>query len=631
LSAKYYRSSTLPGLVSLSSRFSTNPNVDQDDSPPKKRHPQSFVQSDIELELGELETSLPPDFHTTYHRRQRGHPKDRPENDGRDAYWRPPWRNPRAEIVSAQDFANRPRVTFSENFASMHDAMAVLSWMGQEDKNGMYKLYVDMMTSLAGSSGKKKNASSGKEGEEGNGEKDKDVTDKDWGILTTHTSHEYVIRVVAQRYNVTTSRAAGVIQLQHNEEQLKKDPTFKVNHALQAHVDETIRENHREVYASYGEKDPLQFVEDPVASTGILGREDMGSPVFEKASELTDVDALLAKTRRKEIERARRRIANRVYVEDVDERTRKVKVDKEARRLLKKGKELATFYEDIEKKIGAVDAEEEEADGDKEEEAKEPDTKRLYVGNLSKETTEADVRAKFEKFGKVTECVIPSYLEKTPHLKNFAFVTMPFAAAEEASKAINGKELKGNKLKVNDAHSKEANSATKKTKGRNRTKVPLNLKIPSAALPYPENNRGHEEQPNTRRKRWKYVAQIINTHALENPPNQARHGKRVAARAKGRRHGRIVDGNTIIEENGTLRVASVAELEKTSWKHVRNESEFMFRGVKEAWLERQLEGEVGGWGVQEEVYVPEEETKVESEAEDEGEEGSEENEDDVKE
>jgi len=51
-----------------------------------------------------------------------------------------------------------------------------------------------------------------------------------------------------------------------------------------------------------------------------------------------------------------------------------------------------------------------------------------------------------------------------------------------------------------------------------------------------------------------------------------------------------------------LRVANMSELEQTSWKHVRNESEFMFKGVKDAWLRRQLEGEVDGWGMQEEVF-----------------------------
>lgn len=251
------------------------------------------------------------------------------DGDGKESYWRPPWKNPRAEIISAEDFANRPRVTFSESFLTMNDAMAVLTWMTQEDKDGMYKLYLEMMSATAGQS--------------------KDVDKETWGVLSTNTSHEYVVRVVAQKYNVTSSRAAGVIQLQHNEEQLKKDPDFKVNHALQAHMDTSIREHIREVYQSYGEKDPLQFVEDPIASTGI-NREDTASEIYEAASELTDVDALLKKTKMQEIEAARVRIANHVYVEDVDERTRKVEVDQETRRLLKMGDELNGFYDGRDRK-----------------------------------------------------------------------------------------------------------------------------------------------------------------------------------------------------------------------------------------------------------------------------------------
>jgi hypothetical protein len=145
---------------------------------------------------------------------------------------------------------------------------------------------------------------------------------------------------VAQKYNVTTSRAAGVIQLQHNEEQLKKDPTFEVNHALHARMDEKIREYIRETYQSYGEKDPLQFVEDPLASTGRIGREDTGSDILVTASELAEVDALLSTTRMRELDEARVRIANHVYVEDVDDSTRRVPVDREVRRLMKMGEEL---------------------------------------------------------------------------------------------------------------------------------------------------------------------------------------------------------------------------------------------------------------------------------------------------
>ena len=157
--------------------------------------------------------------------------------------------------------------------------------------------------------------------------------------------------------------------------------------------------------------------------------------------------------------------------------------------------------------------------------------------------------------------------------------------------------------------------------------MPKNLHIPKGATPYPENNRGHKEVAQTRRPRWKYVAQIVNTRMLENPAGSPRRGKGVAALAKGRRHGRVVDGNTLVEQDGMLRVANVAELEQTSWKHVRNESEIMFRGVKQAWLKRQLEGEVGGWGVQAEENRAEEPKLVEGEKEEdddaeEGEEGA---------
>ena len=522
-----YRSSLLNAIATapssstrlLSSRPSHEPDrwavAGEGGAPPpfRRRHPQSFVQADIDLELGELETDLPPGFHQ---RMGRGLGSDRHDNDGRDSYWRPPWKNPRAEIITAEDFANRPRVNFSESFLTMQDGMVVLSWMSQDDKDGMYGLYLDMMTTIAGAGGGGKSRTRD------------DVASENWGVLSANTSHEYVVRVVAQKYNVTTSRAAGVIQLQHNEEQLKKDPTFEVNHALQARMDEKMREYIRETYQSYGEKDPLQFVEDPLASTGRIGREDTGSDILVTASELADVDALLRTTRMRELDEARVRIANHVYVEDVDDRSRRVPVDREVRRLMKMGEELRGLYET-------------EAEG----------------GGGGGGGGAAD-------------------------------------AAEASSTEKSSSE--GETATAEKENSRGAAAWSKKLL---RTEVP---KIPKGASPFPDNNRGYNETPGTRRPRWKFAAQIIDTHALENPKGSKRRGKGVAARAKARRHGRVVDGNTIIEEGGKLRVASVAELERTSWKHVRNESEFMFRGVKDAWLRRQLEGEVGGWGYQKEVF-----------------------------
>lgn len=107
---------------------------------------------------------------------------------------------------------------------------------------GMYRLYLEMMAAMAGSGKGKKVMGMEKAKEHAKN-----------AIRSTNTSHEYVIRVVAQKYNVSTSRAAGVIQLQHDEEQLKKDPTFKVRHDVQALVDATVRDTIREVYQAHGE------------------------------------------------------------------------------------------------------------------------------------------------------------------------------------------------------------------------------------------------------------------------------------------------------------------------------------------------------------------------------------------
>jgi len=75
----------------------------------------------------------------------------------------------------------------------------------------------------------------------------------------------------------------------------------------------------------------------------------------------------------------------------------------------------------------------------------------IYVGNLSYEVTEEDLRTSFESFGKVESANIinDKYSGKS---KGFGFIEM--SSAEEAKAAIeglNGKELKGRNLNVNEA------------------------------------------------------------------------------------------------------------------------------------------------------------------------------------
>jgi RNA recognition motif-containing protein len=75
----------------------------------------------------------------------------------------------------------------------------------------------------------------------------------------------------------------------------------------------------------------------------------------------------------------------------------------------------------------------------------------IYVGNLAYTVTEEDLRQAFGEFGQVASASIIKD-QSSGHSKGFGFVEMP--GAEEAKAAIsglNGKEMKGRKLNVNEA------------------------------------------------------------------------------------------------------------------------------------------------------------------------------------
>jgi RNA recognition motif-containing protein len=80
---------------------------------------------------------------------------------------------------------------------------------------------------------------------------------------------------------------------------------------------------------------------------------------------------------------------------------------------------------------------------------------RLYVGNLSFNTTAEGVRAAFTQFGTVSDVHLVSDRE-TGRSRGFAFVTM--GTTEEAAKAIegmDGKTLDGRPLRVNEAEQRQ--------------------------------------------------------------------------------------------------------------------------------------------------------------------------------
>ena len=75
----------------------------------------------------------------------------------------------------------------------------------------------------------------------------------------------------------------------------------------------------------------------------------------------------------------------------------------------------------------------------------------IYVGNLSRDVTEEDLRETFEAFGKVESVTIIKD-KFSGESRGFGFVEMPAQAeAQSAITGLNGKELKGRPLKVNEA------------------------------------------------------------------------------------------------------------------------------------------------------------------------------------
>lgn len=78
---------------------------------------------------------------------------------------------------------------------------------------------------------------------------------------------------------------------------------------------------------------------------------------------------------------------------------------------------------------------------------------KLYVGNLSFDTPEETVRKLFEDQGQVVDCFLPTDRD-TGRVRGFAFVTMVSADAEKACRNLNGYELDGRPLRVNEAQPK---------------------------------------------------------------------------------------------------------------------------------------------------------------------------------
>ena len=79
---------------------------------------------------------------------------------------------------------------------------------------------------------------------------------------------------------------------------------------------------------------------------------------------------------------------------------------------------------------------------------------KIYVGNLNFQTDQAGLEATFSNFGEVSEVAIITDRE-TGRPRGFAFVTMDDEGGRKAIEELNGTELDGRTINVNEAKPRE--------------------------------------------------------------------------------------------------------------------------------------------------------------------------------
>jgi RNA recognition motif-containing protein len=81
-------------------------------------------------------------------------------------------------------------------------------------------------------------------------------------------------------------------------------------------------------------------------------------------------------------------------------------------------------------------------------------SKKLYVGNLPFETTEDELRDLFGRHGNVQSVRVVTDRE-TGRSRGFAFVEMDADAADTAIRTLDGTQMGGRALRVNEAHDRD--------------------------------------------------------------------------------------------------------------------------------------------------------------------------------
>jgi RNA recognition motif-containing protein len=92
----------------------------------------------------------------------------------------------------------------------------------------------------------------------------------------------------------------------------------------------------------------------------------------------------------------------------------------------------------------------------------------IYIGNLSYQATQEDLKSVFEDYGAVKRVVLPTDRE-TGRMRGFAFVELVDDASEDnAINSLDGAEWMGRYLKVNKARPREAGAGGGRSGGNFR-------------------------------------------------------------------------------------------------------------------------------------------------------------------
>lgn len=92
-------------------------------------------------------------------------------------------------------------------------------------------------------------------------------------------------------------------------------------------------------------------------------------------------------------------------------------------------------------------------------------SKKLYVGNLSYNTTETQVRELFEEYGSIQSIAWITDRD-TGRFRGFAFVEMEESSANAAIKSLNNQLVDGRELRVNEAKPKKDDNRGKSSRDR---------------------------------------------------------------------------------------------------------------------------------------------------------------------